>query len=143
MAPSQFAEDSGRLSSRRPVDRTTTIVALLAVVVALFEVAPDLGTPLELDLASMYALPLLLAAYTRRRSLLSSLSLLLGAAALVVYRLHARTVMPPMKEELFVNRVLDAVSLLVTQQAAFLPAALDTRPNAVNSWTCQPLRVQR
>lgn len=96
------------------MDRLTTVAAVLAVVTALAEIALDLATPLELDLASMYPLPLLLAAYTRRRPLLWSLSLLLGIAALVVYRLHAGTVIPALKEELLVNRLLDVVALLVT-----------------------------
>ncbi|MEO7008349.1 MAG: histidine kinase dimerization/phospho-acceptor domain-containing protein, partial [Caldimonas sp.] len=87
---------------------------MLAVAAALVEIALDLSTPLELDLASMYALPLLLAAYSRRRLLLWSLSLLLVVAALVVYYLHVGTAMPTLRDELLGNRLLDVVALLVT-----------------------------
>lgn len=114
MSSPAFADESQPLPASPQMDRTTAIVAVLAVVAALGEIAIDLTTPLELDLAAMYALPLLLAAYTRRRSLLWLLSLLLGGAALIVYRLHAGTVMPTLKDELLGNRLLDVVSLLVT-----------------------------
>jgi signal transduction histidine kinase len=84
------------------------------VVIALAEIALDVGTPLELDLASIYPVPLLLAAYTRRRALLWSLSLLLGIAALAVYQLNEASAIPMLREEILYNRLLDIVALLVT-----------------------------
>lgn len=129
MALPPIAAESDLLSTRRQFDRTTTIVALLAILAALVEIAIDLATPLQLDLAAMYALPLLLAAYTRSRPLLWSLALLLGGAALVVYSLHAGRV-PTMKDELLINRLLDVVSLLVTAGVLHLWArSLDVREN--------------
>lgn len=62
----------------------------------------------------MYAVPLLLAAYTRRRALLWSPSLVPGIAALIVFRLHIGAVMPALKTEALVNRLLDVVALLMT-----------------------------
>ena len=90
------------------------LVATLAVLAALAEIALDVGTPLELDLASIYPVPLLLAAYARRRALLWSLSLLLGIAALAVYELNVASAIPILKDELLFNRLIDVVALLVT-----------------------------
>ncbi|HZV92419.1 MAG TPA: HAMP domain-containing sensor histidine kinase, partial [Caldimonas sp.] len=80
---------------------------------AVAEIAIDMATPLELDLASIYPIPLLLAAYTRRRQLLWSLALLLGFATLVVYALHAEALSPMLKGEVLSNRMFDVVALLV------------------------------
>ena len=96
------------------MNRVTMVAAGLAVSTALFEIAFDLATPVELDLASIYPIPLLLAAYTRNRPMVWSLSVLLGVAALVVYWLHLETIMPVLREEVLVNRLLDVVALLVT-----------------------------
>jgi signal transduction histidine kinase len=90
------------------------LVGALAVATALAEIALDVGTPLELDLASIYPVPLLLAAYVRRQALLWSLSLLLGIAALVVYELNVGSATPMLKDEILSNRLLDVVALLVT-----------------------------
>jgi signal transduction histidine kinase len=96
------------------MDRARTILAALAVAAALGEIALDLVTPLELDLASIYPLPLLLAAYARRRALVWTLSLLLGIAALVVYVLHVEATMQMLRQEILVNRLLDVAALMVT-----------------------------
>jgi signal transduction histidine kinase len=90
------------------------IIAALAVAAALGEIALDLVTPLELDLASIYPLPLLLAAYARRPILVWSLSLLLGAAALGVYAFHVGATIPMLRQEILLNRLLDIAALLVT-----------------------------
>jgi signal transduction histidine kinase len=115
---STTSSDSGvqpaALAASLQVDRGAVLVAALAVAIALLEVALDLGTPLELDLASMYPLPLLLAAYTRRRALLWALSLLLAIATLLVYELHAASTISILKDEILYNRLLDVVALLVT-----------------------------
>jgi len=115
---STTSSDSGvqpaALAASLQVDRGAVLVAALAVAIALLEVALDLCTPLELDLASMYPLPLLLAAYTRRRALLWALSLLLAIATLLVYELHAESTISILKDEILYNRLLDVVALLVT-----------------------------
>ena len=90
------------------MDRGAAIAAFLAIVIACAEIALDVGTPVELDLASMYTVPLLLAAYTRRRSLLWALSLLLGVSAMLVYVLHSATVLPELRTGVLVNRLLEA-----------------------------------
>lgn len=114
MTSSEFAGKPRPLPIPQPMDRAAMIATVLAFAAASAEIALDLVTPLELDLAAMYALPLLLAAYTRRRALLWSLSLLLGIAALIVYRLHFGAVMPTLRHGLLVNRLLDVVALLIT-----------------------------
>lgn len=142
MASPPFADEPGPLPTRPQMDRTTTIVGVLAVLAALVEIAIDLATPLELDLAAMYALPLLLAAYTRRRPLLWSLSLLLGVAALAVYSLHAGTV-PTLKDELLVNRLLDVVSLLLTAGVLHLwMRSLDVREGQAHLLVEQNRRLE-
>ena len=120
MALSSFSRQSESPSTRPPMDRTMAIAAVLAVVTALIEIALDLATPIQFDLASMYALPLLLAVFTRRLRLLWSLSLLLGVAALVIYHLHVGTVVPTLRDELLLNRLLDVTSLLITTGALHL-----------------------
>jgi signal transduction histidine kinase len=102
------------LAASLPLDRLGMLVAALAVLIALAEIVLDVGTPLELDLASIYPVPLLLAAYTRRRALLWSLSLLLGIAALAVYKLNVASAIPMLRDEILYNRLLDIVALFVT-----------------------------
>jgi signal transduction histidine kinase len=95
------------------LNRPAMLLAALAVATALAEVVLDVRTPIELDLASMYPLPLLLAAATRRRALVWALSLLLAVATLVVYQLHAASAISMLKNEILFNRLLDVVALLV------------------------------
>lgn len=143
MTSSEFAGESGPLSTRPQRDWLATTAALLAIVTALAEMALDLATPLELDLASMYPLPLLLAAYTRRRQLLWSLSVLLGVMALVVYMLHIGTVMPALRKELLVNRLLDVVALLVTTGVLHVwMRSLDVRASQSRLLTEQNRRLE-
>ncbi len=114
MMSSGVKGETGLVPTRPLMNFTTTMVAMLAIVAALAEIALDVSTPLDLDLASIYPVPLLLAAYTRRRVLLWALGLLLGVATLVVYRLHFETLMPMQRDGVLTNRLLDVVALLVT-----------------------------
>ncbi|MEO8835541.1 MAG: HAMP domain-containing sensor histidine kinase [Caldimonas sp.] len=143
MTSSQSAGKLWPLSPRPQIDRTITLVVVLAIVIALAEVALDLATPLELDLASMFAVPLLLAAYTRRPAVLWSLSLLLGTAALVVYGLHIETVMPALKDETLINRLLDVVALLITTGVLHVwMHSLDVRESQFRLLTEQNRRLE-
>ena len=90
------------------------LLTSLAVATALIVVVLDVRLPIELDLASIYPLPLLLEAATRRRALVWVLSLLLAIATLLVYQLHAASAVAMLKDEILYNRLLDVVALLVT-----------------------------
>ncbi len=128
MASSEFAAEPEPIRIGLPMGRSAAWVAALAVVAAVAEIALDMATSLELDLASIYAIPLLLAAYTRRRLLLWPLALLLGIATLVVYALHKETIVPTLQDEVLFNRLLDVVALLVaTSVLHFWMRSLDVR----------------
>ena len=79
----------------------------LAVVVA------DFTTWIELDVATIYGLPLVLGGATRSRVLLWTLTGLLIAATFVAYALQVPAGSFSLAETFFVNRVLNAVSLLL------------------------------
>jgi len=94
--------------------RTVAFAYAFAVVLAAAEVVVDLGTWVKLDIATIYGIPLVLAAFTRDRRLLWGLAAALALATFIIYALQipAGTFQP--REALFVNRVLDAVALLLT-----------------------------
>ena len=48
-------------------DRAVAFAYVFAIVLALAEVVVDLGTWVELDIATIYGIPLVLAAFTRNR----------------------------------------------------------------------------
>jgi signal transduction histidine kinase len=84
-----------------------------AVFIAVCLVVTDLVTWIQIDIATIFSLPLVLAAPTRSPRLLWSLAALLAVAAFAVYALQ----IPPgaflLRETFFVNRVLDVANLLL------------------------------
>jgi signal transduction histidine kinase len=114
MTPTSPTPKPEALPASLQLDRTAMVLAALAIATALGEIALDLGTPLELDLASIYPLPLLLAAYARRPLLVWVLSLLLGVATLIVYVLHVESTIEMLRQEILLNRLLDVALLMVT-----------------------------
>ncbi|HEX6794465.1 MAG TPA: HAMP domain-containing sensor histidine kinase [Casimicrobiaceae bacterium] len=99
-------------SDRRP-DRSIVFAACSAIVLAVAEVALDLGTWVELDVAAIYGIPLVLAAFARSRRLLWGMTVALVVATFVTYALQTTAGSFGLQEALFVNRVLDAVALLL------------------------------
>jgi signal transduction histidine kinase len=95
-------------------DRTVAFAYVFAIVLAVAEVAVDLGTWVELDIATIYGIPLVLAAFTRNRKLLWGLVAALTLATFIAYALQIHVGAFALREALFVNRVLDAVALLLT-----------------------------
>jgi len=85
-----------------------------AMAVAVAGVVLDLGTRLELDVAVVYGIPLVVAAFSRSRRLLWALMAVLTLATFVTYALQVPPGAFELREALFVNRILDAVALLVT-----------------------------
>ena len=98
--------------SRLRHDRRALYVAAAALVIAI--TALDFTTWIELDVASIYGLPLVVTAATRSRRLLWLLTAALAATTFVVYALQ----IPPggfgLHEPYFVNRALDVVGVLLT-----------------------------
>ena len=86
---------------------------VLAIVLAMAAVAVDLGTWVELDVATIYGIPLVLAAFARNRRLLWGLTAALMLATFVTYALQIPIGVFDLRDGLFVNRVLDAVALLL------------------------------
>ena len=76
-------------------------------------VVADLVTWIEIDIATIFSLPLVIAAPTRSPRLLWSLAALLAVAAFAAYAIQ----IPPgafvLRETFFVNRVLDVANLLL------------------------------
>jgi signal transduction histidine kinase len=97
-----------------PSERTVAFAYVSAIVLAIIEIILDLGTWVELDIASIYGIPLVLAAFTRNRRLLWGLLVALMLATFVAYALQIPAGAFELHEALFVNRVLDAVALLLT-----------------------------
>ena len=85
-----------------------------AMAVAVAGVVLDLGTRLELDVAVVYGIPLVVAAFSRSRRLLWALMAVLTLATFVTYALQVPPGAFELREALFVNRILDAVALLLT-----------------------------
>ncbi|HJU23573.1 MAG TPA: HAMP domain-containing sensor histidine kinase [Casimicrobiaceae bacterium] len=92
-------------------DRDLLRVAALAC--ALGVAVADFATWIELDIASLYSVPLVLAAATRSRRLLWLLTAALGATTFVVYGLQIPPGLFSPREPYFINRVLDVVAILV------------------------------
>jgi signal transduction histidine kinase len=95
-------------------DRTVTFACGFAIVLAVAEVALDLATWVQLDIAAIYGIPLVLAAFTSDRRLLWTLMGALTLATFVAYALQVPVGAFDLREALFVNRILDAVALLLT-----------------------------
>jgi signal transduction histidine kinase len=76
-------------------------------------VVADFTTWVELDVATIYGLPLVLAGATRSRALLWSITALLVIATFVAYALQIPPGAFSLREIFFVNRALNVVSLLL------------------------------
>lgn len=105
------ATDSGTVWRRWRRDRKLSVAAVFAVALCL--VVADLITWIQLDIATIFGLPLVLAAPMRSPRLLWTLTAMLVIATFAVYavQIPAGAFMP--QETFFVNRVLDVVDLLL------------------------------
>jgi signal transduction histidine kinase len=109
-------------------ERTVAFAYVFAIVLAVAEVALDLGTWVALDIASIYGVPLVLAAFTRNRWLLWGLMVMLTLATFSAYALQIPAGTFALREALFVNRVLDAAALLLISGLLHVwMTSLDTR----------------
>jgi signal transduction histidine kinase len=106
--------DSMTSPPARLSDARVDFAFAFAIAAAVAEIALDLGTWVELDVAAIYGIPLVLAAFTRNRRLLWGLTVALGLATFIAYALQMPAGAFDVREALFVNRMLDAVALLVT-----------------------------
>lgn len=86
----------------------------LALLLAGILIAIDFQTWIELDVAALFSLPLVVAALSGRRLLLWSLAGALLATTFVVYAQQIAPGSFSLREPFFLNRVLDAVAVLVT-----------------------------
>lgn len=98
--------------------RHRNVLAALAIALALAEVAVDLSTWIQLNIAIVYSLPLVLAAAGRHRRLLWGLAFVLVCVTFIVY--WQQDASPSLHDEYFVNRALAAVNVLLA--AALLHA---------------------
>jgi len=106
--PFQLGKPSLSWQAPHPFSQTNECVFAVA------EVVVDLGIWVELDIATIYGIPLVLAAFTRNRRLLWGLMAALTLATFITYALQIPVGAFELREALFVNRVLDAVALLLT-----------------------------
>lgn len=93
-------------------DRRLLFAAVIGVVLCL--TALDFATWIELDVASIYGIPLVLAAATRSRTVLWTLTVLLALTTFAVYALQIPPGVFTLHESYFVNRVLDVIGVLLT-----------------------------
>ncbi|MCC7325338.1 MAG: sensor histidine kinase [Burkholderiales bacterium] len=93
--------------------KARTVLSTAAFAVALGLIVADFITWIELDVAAIFGLPLVLAGATRSRALLWTLTGLLVATTFVVYALQIAPGTFALKEIFFVNRLLNALSLLL------------------------------
>jgi len=94
--------------------RTMSYIPLFAIGLATVEAFIDAVTWVELDVAAIYGIPLLLAALTRSRRLLWTLAAVLTITTFVVYAIQIPAGTFGLSETFFVNRLLDAVAVLLT-----------------------------
>jgi signal transduction histidine kinase len=94
--------------------RNMLFVAGFAVGLAIAEAFIDAVTWVELDVAAIYGLPLVLAALTRSRRLLWTLTAALTITTFVVYAVQIPEGTFALSETFFVNRLFDAVAVLLT-----------------------------
>jgi signal transduction histidine kinase len=114
--------------SNRRRDRTVVFAAWFAIVLSVAEVVLDLGTWVELDIATIYGIPLVLAAFTRSRPLLWGLMIVLVLVTFIAYALQIPSGSFALGEALFINRVLDAIALLLIAGLLHIwMASLDVR----------------
>ena len=103
--------NSGFFASGSRENRIILFVVIFAVTLGF--IVADFTTWIELDIATIYGLPLVLAGATRSRALLWMLTGLLTATTFAVYALQLAPGAFTLEEPFFVNRVLDALSLLL------------------------------
>jgi signal transduction histidine kinase len=96
------------------VDRPLPLAGTAAALLALVEILLDWGTWVDLDVATVYILPLVLAALARNRRLLWGLALCLVASTFAVYAHQIAPGAFSLREPYFINRVLTATTLLLT-----------------------------
>ena len=94
--------------------RYLPFAAALAIVLAGALVYIDIVTWIELDIAVLYDLPLFLAAIAGRRRLMWGLVAVLLSVTFIVYALQIPPGTFSIHEPFFINRVLDAVAVLLT-----------------------------
>lgn len=104
---------SARIGRSAARDDRAARLAVFAIMLVLVEVFIDAVTWIELDVAAIYGLPLLLAAITRSRRLLWFLTILLIIATFAVYAIQIPVGAFALRETFFVNRVFDAVAILL------------------------------
>ena len=97
-----------------PSGRAIAFAYVFAIALAVAEVIVDLITRVELDIATIYGIPLVLAAFIGNRRLLWGLMGALTLATFITYALQIPAGAFELDEALFVNRVLDAAALLLT-----------------------------
>jgi signal transduction histidine kinase len=105
--------ESKTTAGLRSTVRSVRFAAACAVALAVAEVVLDLATWVELDIASIYGISLVLAAFARSRRLLWGLTVALMLATFTAYALQMPAGAFHLRDALFVNRVLDAVALLL------------------------------
>src|SRR3954464_8447890 len=98
--------------------RQRNVLAALAIALAAAEIAVDLSTWIQLNVAIVYSLPLVLAAAGRHRRLLWGLAFVLVCVTFIAYWQQGEG--PALQDEYFVNRALAAVNVLLA--AALLHA---------------------
>ena len=103
--------NSGLFAPRSRNHRIALGAMVFAMTLAL--VITDFMTWIELDVATIFGLPLVLAAPTRSRRLLWLLTALLIATTFAVYAAQIAPGSFTLKEPYFVNRLLNAASLLL------------------------------
>jgi signal transduction histidine kinase len=94
--------------------RWATYAPALALLLAGVLIAIDFDTWIELDVAALFGLPLLVAALAGRRLLLWGLA---GALLVTTFVAYAQQIPPgsfSLREPFFLNRVLDAIAMLLT-----------------------------
>ena len=91
--------------------RYRTVLGALAVTLATAEVAADLTTWIQLNVAIIYSLPLVLAAAAGSRRLLWGLAFVLVCITFIAY--WQQSDVRALHDEYFVNRVLAALSILL------------------------------
>jgi signal transduction histidine kinase len=100
-------------SSALDKHRRVAIVASLAILLAAVEISIDWGTWVELNVSIVYGLPLILAALARSRRLLWGLMFILVAMTFAVYAAQIHAGQFTIREPLFINRVLSALTLII------------------------------
>ena len=98
--------------SRFPLDARIFYGAALVLTLAVMAV--DFATWIDLDMASVYPIPLVLAAGTRRRTFLWLLTALIVVTTFAVYVMQVPPGVFSLHEPLFINRVLDLVGIVLT-----------------------------